>query len=145
MKAKLSKLETYYISYAKRKELSSRLLEIANESHQSSACVSVPVRDYSTQNIRGLMPFYQNTIQTLVKTKSGIQTYKNLKGKKVAVGIQSSSSPLAMQAVPESYGMSMNDIKPQYLAYGPSIDLKNATNGISNPLHPGDTIIPPPF
>ncbi len=63
----------------------------------------------------------------------------------MAVGIQSSSSPLAMQAVPESYGMSMNDIKPQYLAYGPSIDLKNATNGISNPLHPGDTIIPPPF
>lgn len=30
---------------------------------------------------------------------------------------------MAMQVVLESYGMSMNDIKPQYLAYGPSMEL----------------------
>jgi len=80
-------------------------------------------KDKKVENIRGLVSLYPNTIQTVVKTKSGIKTYKDLKGKKVAVGIQGSSSPLAMQAVLESYGMSMNDIKPQYLAFGPSIEL----------------------
>ncbi len=75
------------------------------------------------ENIRGLVALYPNTIQTVVKKKSGIKTYKDLKGKTVAVGIQGSSSPMAMQVVLESYGMSMNDIKPQYLAYGPSMEL----------------------
>ncbi len=80
-------------------------------------------KDQKVENIRGLMSLYPNTIQTVVKAKSGIKTYRDLKGKKVAVGIQGSSSPLAMQAVLESYGMSMSDIKPQYLAFGPSMEL----------------------
>ncbi|NHM28612.1 TAXI family TRAP transporter solute-binding subunit [Desulfofundulus sp. TPOSR] len=80
-------------------------------------------KDQKVENIRGLVALYPNTIQTVVKKKSGIKSYKDLKGKKVAVGIQGSSSPMAMQVVLESYGLSMNDIKPQYLAYGPSMEL----------------------
>jgi len=80
-------------------------------------------KDKKIDNIRGLISLYPNTIQTVVKAKSGIKSYSDLKGKKVAVGIQGGSSPLAMQAVLESYGLSMNDIKPQYLAYGPSMEL----------------------
>ncbi|MCL6610211.1 MAG: TAXI family TRAP transporter solute-binding subunit [Peptococcaceae bacterium] len=80
-------------------------------------------KDKKVENIRGLISLYPNTIQTVVKTKSGIKSYADLKGKKVAVGIQGSSSPLAMQAVLESYGLTMNDIKPQYLAFGPSMEL----------------------
>ncbi|MFZ5649131.1 MAG: TAXI family TRAP transporter solute-binding subunit [Bacillota bacterium] len=80
-------------------------------------------KDKKIENIRGLISLYPNTIQTVVKAKSGIKSYADLKGKKVAVGIQGSSSPLAMQAVLESYGLTMNDIKPQYLAFGPSMEL----------------------
>lgn len=80
-------------------------------------------KDKKVENIRGLISLYPNTIQTVVKAKSGIKSYSDLKGKKVAVGIQGSSSPLAMQAVLESYGLSMSDIKPQYLAFGPSMEL----------------------
>lgn len=80
-------------------------------------------KDQKVENIRGLMALYPNTIQTVVKKKSNIKSYTDLKGKRVAVGIQGSSSPLAMQAVLESYGMSMSDIKPQYLAFGPAIEL----------------------
>lgn len=36
------------------------------------------------ENIRGLVALYPNTIQTVVKKKSGIKTYKDLKGKTVA-------------------------------------------------------------
>ncbi|MHB8918527.1 MAG: TAXI family TRAP transporter solute-binding subunit [Desulfocucumaceae bacterium] len=80
-------------------------------------------KEKKIDNIRGLISLYPNTIQTVVKAKSGIKKYSDLKGKKVAVGIQGSSSPLAMLAVLESYGVSMSDIKPQYLAFGPSMEL----------------------
>lgn len=80
-------------------------------------------KDKKVDNIKGLISLYPNTIQTVVKAKSGIKSYADLKGKKVAVGIQGSSSPLAMQAVLEAYGLTMNDIKPQYLAFGPSMEL----------------------
>lgn len=80
-------------------------------------------KDKKIDNIRGLIALYPNTIQTVVKAGSGINTFADLKGKKVAVGIQGSSSPIAMKVVLEAYGLTMDDIKPQYLAFGPSIDL----------------------
>ncbi|MDD2372361.1 MAG: TAXI family TRAP transporter solute-binding subunit [Syntrophomonadaceae bacterium] len=80
-------------------------------------------KDKKIENVRGLISLYPNTVQTVVKVKSGITKYTDLKGKKVAVGIQGSSSPLALQVILESYGLSMSDIKPQYLAYGPAMDL----------------------
>jgi hypothetical protein len=80
-------------------------------------------KDKKIENVRGLISLYPNTMQTVVKVKSGIKTYPDLKGKKVVVGIQGGSTPLNMQVVLESYGMTMNDIKPQYLAYGPAMDM----------------------
>ncbi len=80
-------------------------------------------KDKKIPNLCGLIALYPNTIQTVVKTSSGIKTYKDLKGKSVAVGIQGGSSPTNMQVVLESYGLTMNDIKPQYLAFGPSMEL----------------------
>jgi TRAP transporter TAXI family solute receptor len=80
-------------------------------------------KDKKVENVRGLISLYPNTMQTVVKVKSGIKTYPDLKGKKVAVGIQGGSTPLNMQVVLESYGLKMSDISPQYLAYGPAMDL----------------------
>lgn len=79
--------------------------------------------DKKIENIRGLIALYPNTMQTVVKADSGINGYADLKGKKVAVGIQGGSTPINMQTVLEVYGLSFNDIKPQYLAFGPSMDL----------------------
>ena len=75
------------------------------------------------KNIRGFIALYPNTIQTVVKAGSGIKSYKDLKGKKVACGIQGSSSVLNMKIVLESYGIPFSDIKAQYLAYGPAMEL----------------------
>lgn len=74
-------------------------------------------------NIRGLISLYPNTMQTVVKAKSGIKSYADLKGKRVAVGIQGGSTPLNMAIVLEAYGLSFNDIKPEYLAFGQGIEL----------------------
>lgn len=75
------------------------------------------------ENIRGLISLYPNTIQVVVKKDSGIQTFSDLKGKRVACGIQGSSSPLNLQFVLEAYDMSMDDIKPEYLSFGQGMDL----------------------
>lgn len=80
-------------------------------------------KDQKIDNIRGLVSLYPNTIQKVVKTKSGIKSYADLKGKKVAVGVQGGSTPFNVQAVLEAYGLTMNDIKPQYLAFGPAMEL----------------------
>lgn len=80
-------------------------------------------KDNKVTNIRGLISLYPNTIQTVVKADSGIKSYADLKGKKVACGIQGSSSVLAIKIVMETYGIPFSDIKPQYLAYGPAMEL----------------------
>ena len=80
-------------------------------------------KDKKVENVRGLISLYGNSIQTVVKANSGINSYADLKGKKVSVGIQGGSSPVAMMVVLESYGLSMSDIRPQYLAFGPAMDL----------------------
>jgi TRAP transporter TAXI family solute receptor len=80
-------------------------------------------KDNKVTNIRGLISLYPNTIQTVVKADSGIKSYADLKGKKVSCGIQGSSSVLAMRVVLETYGITFNEIKPQYLAFGPAMEL----------------------
>ncbi|WP_206812451.1 TAXI family TRAP transporter solute-binding subunit [Paradesulfitobacterium ferrireducens] len=80
-------------------------------------------KDKKVENLRGLASLYPNTVQTVVKADSGIKSFADLKGKKVAVGIQGGSSPITMGAILEVYGLTMNDIKPQYVAFGPGIDL----------------------
>jgi hypothetical protein len=80
-------------------------------------------KDNKVENIRGLISLYPNTIQTVVKADSGIKSYADLKGKKVSCGIQGSSSVLAMRIVLETYGVPFTDIKPQYLSYGPAMEL----------------------
>ena len=75
------------------------------------------------ENIRGLISLYPNTVQTVVKANSGINSYADLRGKKVSCGIQGSSSVTTMKAVLETYGIPFSDIKPQYLSYGPAMEL----------------------
>ncbi|MEW6662116.1 MAG: TAXI family TRAP transporter solute-binding subunit [Bacillota bacterium] len=75
------------------------------------------------ENLRGLIALYPNTMQTVVKESSGIKSYADLKGKRVGVGIQGSSSPLNMAFVIEQYGLTLNDIKPEYLSFGEAMQL----------------------
>ncbi len=80
-------------------------------------------KDNKAANIRGLISLYPNTMQTVVKADSGINSYADLKGKKVSCGIQGSSSVLNMKIVLETYGIPFSNIKAQYLSYGPAMEL----------------------
>lgn len=80
-------------------------------------------KDNKVENIRGLISLYPNTIQTVVMAKSGIKSYADLKGKRVSCGIQGSSSVTTAKAILETYGIPFSEIKPQYLAFGPAMEL----------------------
>lgn len=79
--------------------------------------------DTKVENIRGLISLYPNAMQVVVKKKSNINSYTDLKGKRVAVGIQGGSTPLNMAIVLEAYEMTMKDIRPEYLGFGQAMDL----------------------
>lgn len=74
-------------------------------------------------NVRGIMTLYPNLMQMVVKADSGIETYADLKGKKVVVGQQGSSSMLNLQLVLEKYKLSFDDIKPQFTSFAEGIDM----------------------
>ncbi|WP_366922169.1 TAXI family TRAP transporter solute-binding subunit [Metallumcola ferriviriculae] len=75
------------------------------------------------ENIRGVIALYPNTMQTVVKVNSGIESYADLKGKRVAIGVQGGSTPLNMEFTLDQYGISLDDIKPEYLGYGEAMQL----------------------
>lgn len=93
-------------------------------------------------NIRGLISLYPNTMQVVTKAKSNILSYTDLKGKRVSVGIQGGSSPLNMAIVLEAYGLTMNDIKPEYLSFGQAMDLLKDDQKEKYPFFSDPVIIP---
>ncbi|RFU70391.1 TAXI family TRAP transporter solute-binding subunit [Peribacillus saganii] len=80
-------------------------------------------KDNKFDNLRGIMSLYANLMQTVVMKDSGIQSYADLKGKTVAIGIQGSSSALNMQLVLKEYGLSLGDIKPQFVSYSEGVTM----------------------
>lgn len=75
------------------------------------------------ENLRGIMTVYPNLLQMVVKADSGIESYVDLKGKKVVVGQPGSSSMLNLELVLNEYGLSIDDLNAQYSGFGEGIDL----------------------
>ena len=62
-------------------------------------------------------PMYPNVIQFVVLKDSPINSFADLKGKKVSVGSPGSGILATNQIILETLGMSMSDINPQYLSF----------------------------
>ena len=83
-------------------------------------------QDKQAANIRGLATLYNETIQIIVMEESSIKTIEDLKGKKVAVGSIGSGTEANARQILETYGITYNDLKPQYLSFG------EAANGLKD-------------
>lgn len=64
-----------------------------------------------------LTPLYPNVIQIVTLKDSPINTFADLKGKKISVGSPGSGILATNQIILETMGLSMNDIDPQYLSF----------------------------
>ena len=83
-------------------------------------------KDKQVANVRGVATLYNETIQIIVMEDSSIKTIEDLKGKKVAVGSIGSGTEANARQILETYGITYNDLKPQYLSFG------EAANGLKD-------------
>lgn len=83
-------------------------------------------KDKQVANMRGMATLYNETIQIIVMEESPIKTIEDLKGKKVAVGSIGSGTEANARQILEIYGITYNDLKPQYLSFG------EAANGLKD-------------
>lgn len=82
--------------------------------------------DKPKEDLRSLAAFYPNYLQIVTTKDSGIKSFEDLKGKKVAVGAPNSGTELAARLLFEGHGMSYDDITPDYLSFAESAEqMKN--------------------
>ncbi|SNT07582.1 hypothetical protein SAMN05446037_103734 [Anaerovirgula multivorans] len=92
------------------------------------------------EELRGLMSLYPNYVQLVTTADSGIESFYDLKGKRVGVGAPNSGVELNARLMFEAHGMTYDDIRADYLNYGEAIDqMRNGmidaafvTSGIPN-------------
>ena len=73
--------------------------------------------DTKYPNIRGVMAGHTSTMHFMVRSKSGIKSFADLKGKKVALSAPGSPSMYIAEAALEAYGLPKKDYKPTLLSY----------------------------
>ena len=69
------------------------------------------------ENLRGIASLYPETCQFVTLDGSGINSISDLKGKRVAVGAQGSGVEGNVRQILKVYGMTYDDISPQFLSF----------------------------
>lgn len=78
------------------------------------------------KDLRSLAAFYPNYLHIITTADSGIESFSDLKGKKVAVGAPNSGTELAARVLFEGHGLSYDDITPDYLSFAEAVEqMKN--------------------
>ncbi len=91
-------------------------------------------------DLRAMMGLWPNYCQIVTTADSGIKTFEDMKGKRVGVGAPNSGVELNARMMFEAHGMTYDDCKVDYLAYGEAIEqMKNGqcdvafvTSGLGN-------------
>jgi len=91
-------------------------------------------------NVQQIAALYPNYVQVVTSKKSGINTFQDLKGKRIAVGAQNSGVEVNARNLLNGHGITYDDIKVDYLGYAEAADaLKSGkldaaflTSGIPN-------------
>lgn len=68
-------------------------------------------------DIREIIAIYPHASHIVVWADSGINSVKDLKGKRVTPGPKGTSGDLEFQRLLKAYGMALNDVKLQYLSF----------------------------
>ena len=129
--------------------------ENINLLNDGNAEIAFTMGDANAQALEGTGPFegdkreglyamaalYPNTAQIVATKASGIESVKDLAGKRVAVGDIGSGVELNAQLLLDAHDMSYDDFTPDYLPYGEAaeqmahgmIDAAFVTSGVPNP------------
>ena len=77
--------------------------------------------------LKALMRLWPNYVQLVTTADTGITSVEDLRGKRVGVGAANSGVEINARMILDAYGITYDDITPDYLAYGEAID--NMKNG----------------
>lgn len=77
--------------------------------------------------LKALMRLWPNYVQLVTTADTGIKSVEDLRGKRVGVGAANSGVEINARMILAAYGVTYDDITPDYLAYGEAID--NMKNG----------------
>ena len=77
--------------------------------------------------LKALMRLWPNYVQLVTTADTGVKSVSDLKGKRVGVGAANSGVEINARMILNAFGLSYDDITPDYLAYGEAID--NMKNG----------------
>ncbi|MGE5483612.1 MAG: TAXI family TRAP transporter solute-binding subunit [Ignavibacteriales bacterium] len=80
-----------------------------------------PFNDGAVKNMRAIMALYPEVFQFVVRQDSGLRSIADLKGKKVVVGAPGSGTERTAQMILAAYGLSYNDIKPEFLSFAEGV------------------------
>ncbi|WP_304224333.1 TAXI family TRAP transporter solute-binding subunit [Gracilinema caldarium] len=78
------------------------------------------LKDKAFKELRGMACLYDETVQLVALSDSGIKTVADLKGKRVSVGAAGSGVEANARQILEAAGLTYNDIKVQYLSFAES-------------------------
>ncbi|MBQ9323336.1 MAG: TAXI family TRAP transporter solute-binding subunit, partial [Clostridia bacterium] len=81
----------------------------------------------AASDLRALMRLWPNYVQLVTTANTGIKSVDDLRGKRVGVGAANSGVEINARMILAAYGITYDDITPDYLAYGEAID--NMKNG----------------
>lgn len=106
----------------------------------SEAVEGVGNFDGKVENVSQIAALYPNYVQIVTTEKSGIESFADLKGKRIAVGAQNSGVEVNARNLLEGHGITYDDIQVDYLGYAEAADaLKSGkldaaflTSGIPN-------------
>lgn len=73
-------------------------------------------------SVAQIAALYPNYVQAVTSAKTGIKTIEDLKGKRVAVGAQNSGVEVATRKLLNGFGITYDDITPDYLGYAEAAD-----------------------
>ena len=76
----------------------------------------------STDKISQIAALYPNYVQIVTTADSGIETFEDLRGKRIAVGDQNSGVEVNARTLLEGYGITYDDIQVDYLGYAEAAD-----------------------
>jgi len=78
-------------------------------------------RDPATE-LRSIMGLWPNVVQIVTTVGSGIETFEDLRGRRVGVGPPGSGVEVNARMMFEAHGMTYDDITADFLSYGEAID-----------------------
>ncbi|RNF38915.1 TAXI family TRAP transporter solute-binding subunit [Planococcus salinus] len=75
-----------------------------------------------TDKVNQIAALYPNYVQIVTTADSGIETFEDLRGKRIAVGDQNSGVEVNARTLLEGHGITYDDIEVDYLGYAEAAD-----------------------